>query len=325
MMMQTLIYALLTTSVEAEGLWKGKSGGLVQKASHATKASSFAQLAKKYERKEAGLMNAKLNSKEYMEAQDLPVAPVITSAGRAGAGSLTKWLNNVGVPAVQGGMAPGAVSLGWHYAVPRFNVNNIRFLPAKADMRLKEFTPDMHKANQKAMSLVQTFPKQAEPAELQALKKPIQFTKTVHLVREPLDHIRSLEGCLCSNTGNHTQMHDTDSYNYKWAEHWVGDLGKSRLERAANYWLKWNELAGEKATATFRVEDINESSLIESLGVQDKVKNWPLPRFKKMDMEDTTPVEMKGVKFTWKYLEESIGSELTQKIKTAAEHYGYKY
>merc|ERR1719263_2476074 len=109
------------------------------------------------------------------------------------------------------------------------------------------------------MHLALRFKQQAEPQPYQQLKKPIQFINTVHVVREPLDHIQSLAGCLCSQSGNETQMRHWDDYSFKWAEHWVGDLGKSRHERAANYWLKWNELAGQKATATFKVEDVDKT------------------------------------------------------------------
>ena len=160
--------------------------------------------------------------------------------------------------------------------------------------------------------------------DVQSAEKPIHFLNTVHLVREPLDHITTLSNCMCSHTGNETQMRHWDDFSYKWAEHWVGNLGHGRVARAANYWLKWNQLARAKAAETMRIEDLDETKLIIALGVQSKAK-VPLARFSEQAKVDATPEEKKGAKLTWAKLEEKVGKELAEKIKKEAEAYGYKY
>jgi len=312
-MLRVVVFALLSTSAQA---------ALEHKVSEASFAQLSAQAMAKLEAQERGLMGVKLDSAEYYRQHELPEVPVITSAGRTGTHSLTQWLNQVGVPAVHNGLAPGAVSLGWWYSVPRQEINNIRFLPAKADLRLTEFTPEMAKTDQSKVHLADKFKQFKQYKLYQLEEKPIFFQETVHVVREPLDHITSLSNCLCSNSGNETEMRQWDDFSYKWAEHWVGNLGKSRTEKAANYWLKWNELAGSKATETFRIEDLDETKLLSALGVQSKAK-YPLDRF--TNKVDVTPEEVKGPKLTWEKLKEKVGVELAEKIQRKAEQYGYKY
>jgi hypothetical protein len=312
-MLRLVVLAFLTTSVQA---------ALVDKVEEASFMELSSAEQAKLDSQERGLFGVKINSVEYYRQMELPEVPVILSAARTGTHSLTQWLNQVGVPAVHDGLAPGAVSVGWMYTVPRKDLNNIRWLPARADRRLKEFTPEMAKVDQSKTHLAVKFSSLMQKKLFQTEEKPIFFQETVHVVREPLDHITSLANCLCSNSGNETQMRKWDDYSYKWAEHWVGNLGKGRVERAANYWLKWNELAGEKALDTFRIEDLDETKLVTSLGMQSKAK-FPLDRF--TNKVDVTPEEIKGPKLTWQKLKEKVGAELTEKIQKKAEQYGYKY
>lgn len=146
---------------------------------------------------------------------------------------------------------------------------------------------------------------------------------------------------------------DALSWRYA-ARHVRGLHGLDGLVRSARYWLAWNNLVEQHATATFRIEDLNPKKLVEALalpstrvrfdprklGRNDEWRHGLQGGHEDLDLSavpDATAIRAashaatsgdstsKGrvSALTWAALEAGVGHDLALQIRAAAQRYGY--
>lgn len=227
---------------------------------------------------------------------------LVTGAGRSGTHSIAKWLNDkAGVPAVHETAKNHHVSVGWPYAGASY---------ADEGTVVWEFYKD------------------------QDLKhRGMKFSPVVHLMREPLSHISSLESCLCPGNWDHSaEEKNLDQQSFDYAamimdrahrgQSWLGIKrrnGGSRLELAAAYWLDWNNLVSRYASHKQFLETLDEHTLVSDLGKH--AGQSPLPKF---DVHEAS-AQHPGGQLSWPQLVEGVGEQLASRIMQAAKEWGYGY
>lgn len=98
------------------------------------------------------------------------VVPLITGGGRSATKSFQHWLRAIGVRAMHEGVHEEAITSSWLYAAGASDD------PA-ARQALRKLPVSLDKRSDRARGVV--------------------FHPVVHIVRHPLDHVRSLAACLC--------------------------------------------------------------------------------------------------------------------------------
>lgn len=252
--------------------------------------------------------------------QNMVIVPLVTGAGRGGTHSVAKFLNHVGIKAMHEGIAPNAVSVSWLYApfgdkpyskqdisAPFQDIQLLR------NAWLSKWQAHLSEANQEddPKLFSQLIFQENENQDVR-----IQFYPIIHIVRNPLQAIASLERCFCGG-GNITSGAENDWKSWQFAERFVEPLGTARMRKAAIYWLKWHELSGRHATHTFRIEDINATQFVEALGKQTTIKD----DFQSVK-ENESPSRLKN-DLTWAQLSEAVGTDLTNEIMKQAVFFGY--
>merc|ERR1712087_4510 len=98
----------------------------------------------------------------------------------------------------------------------------------------------------------------------------------------------------------------------------MGPLGTTRMQKAANYWLKWNELSGRHATHTFRIEDIDAVQLVQALGYHQTTTARDFQAVR----GGASPARLRHA-LTWAQLKDAVGEDLSTEIMKQAVIYGY--
>eukprot|EP00729_Bicosta_minor_P009569 gene9569-16740_t len=237
--------------------------------------------------------------------------PLVTGAGRGGTHSVAYFLESLGVPAVHEVVREGSVLVSWWHAP-----DNAHTMPYGI-------------GNYDNQSRIETY--------------GAYFDPVIHVVRNPLPHIASLENCFCSR-GNRTDEEGKtfDTLSYTFASRYVpmpSLRSSSRLYRAAVYWLEWNKISARKGAVRIRLEDVhgNEELLLKSLDV------GALPSLKHQGYSSTDDFiarkfatspnkefgalggisERRADQLTWKQLSEGVGPELAEVIRKQAVDWGY--
>lgn len=265
------------------------------------------------------------------ESETVLTVPLVTGCGRGGTHSVAKWLNENNIPAVHEGIAPGAMAVSWLYA-PFANdeahtLNEVRvpFDHINQSSWSNFFTnwkPEFAKYADDSKVLAQQHPEFVRQDTNSSVK--LVFHPIVHVVREPLKAIASLERCFCGS-GHRTHYDGSffaDKKSYEFAEKYVGSLGETHLERAAKYWLKWHSLAGQHASHTFRLEDPKGAlDMVKVLGINNEGFSEMVHSTKGKSSDSAISKET----LTWDELGKKIGSDLAKEIKEKGEEYGYVY
>lgn len=254
--------------------------------------------------------------------QNAVIVPLVTGAGRGGTHSVARFLNQVGIKAQHEGIAPNAVSVSWLYApfgdkphskhdlsTPFSNIQ------IRRNALLKEWLPHLSEASE------EVDPEPFSPFTLRQNETEdvmIKFYPILHIVRNPLEAIASLERCFCGR-GDIKLGSSADHLSWEFAEQFVEPLGATRMQKAANYWLRWNELSGRHATHTFRVEDIDAAQFVRALGSEQTT----VAREFQSVRSGESPAELKRG-LTWAQLRDAVGANLTDEIMQQAVLFGYK-
>lgn len=253
-------------------------------------------------------------------AQSTVIVPLVTGAGRGGTHSVASFLNRIGIKAQHEGIAPDAVSVSWLYAPfgdEPHSKHNISVPFSKIQLRrnalLKEFRQGLSEASEETDPELSMFTLQENETE----DVMIKFHPVLHIVRNPLDAIASLERCFCGR-GDLKLGSSADHLSWEFAEQFVKPLGTTRMQKAANYWLKWNELSGRHATDTFRVEDIDVVQFVQALGYHQTTTALDFQSVKGGE----SPAELKH-DLTWAQLKDAVGADLSTEIMKQAVLYGY--
>jgi len=268
---------------------------------------------------------------KWSSSREEVTVPLITGCGRGGTHSVAKWLNENNIPAVHEGIAPGAMAVSWLYA-PFANdeVHTLNELRVPFDHInqsdwsniFTEWKPQFAKYAEDSKVLAQAYPEYVKQDAGSSVK--IRFHPIVHVVREPLTAIASLARCFCGS-GHRTHYDGSwyaDKTSYDFAGKHVGSLGKTFMEKAANYWLKWHSLIGQHASHTFQLEDPKGAlDVAKVLGINNEGFSEMVHSTKGKSSDDAISSET----LTWDELGKKIGPDLAKEIKEKGEEYGYKY
>jgi hypothetical protein len=151
------------------------------------------------------------------------------------------------------------------------------------------------------------------------------FYPVVHIMREPLAHIRSVARCLCGS-GDLSRGGRWDRISFEYASRYIAiPPGASRVTKAAWYWLEWNRLADAHANAIFRIEQLHvveaSTALLHALHIPTK----GLSVTPAMQVHAAASQNVEDKPLTWKTLKAEVGMELTEAIRQQAESWGYTY
>lgn len=146
----------------------------------------------------------------------------------------------------------------------------------------------------------------------------IEFDIIFHQVRNPLGVISSLY--------NKTRKEDA----FAWAHAWeyicdcIPEIHNDEplVVKCAKYWYYWNLAAENRASWTYRIEDIDTvfDEMGRRLGL--KLDRAALERVSR-ETNTAKPWEDKSFAATWKLLEQKLDPEFLTQFKRLTEHYGY--
>lgn len=140
------------------------------------------------------------------------------------------------------------------------------------------------------------------------------FRKVVHIVRDPLEVIKTVP-TMYSTSFAFIQKH----------AHLPSELVRTKpLKYAALFWMRWNKLAEWKADVRLKIEEQDAVSLCEACGWHDTCHNKP----EATAPEDTNTREdhERGLKnVTVAAIREALSIEDAREFFALASKYGYDY
>jgi len=160
-------------------------------------------------------------------------------------------------------------------------------------------------------------------------KRGILYEPIIHLVRNPLDVIRSVAYCFCGR-GNLNLRDGRISDSKSWAfakKHVYIPQNETRVVQAAYYWVNWNLLAESRnPERRFQIEKLNDEKQQLFDFLHEQYPKLSMYTNKDLIRKFSIPIgassEVKTEEVTWKLLEQ-LDPDITQKAKELALKYGY--